>query len=407
MDIMRLRSIVPSLGLTVLLAACGTGENPAVPGGAAAPPSVVPDLDAIAANLVRSARVAEGDVVLIIGSVRDLELLENLVIEVQKLGGSPLLSIGSERVARRSFDEVPERYDTLPPQWMRISSSEADVIILVDQSETPDLLAHVPPSRIQARGRAVTPFNREALRRGVRTVEVGNGLYPTHARAARFGLTRDELAAYFWNGLAADPAMLLERGQQLRPILAASREVRVTHPNGTDVTFQLDTRDIFINDGAISEADQAAGGVNVLKYLPAGEIYARVRPGTGTGRVVADHYSFQGADIPGLTFELANGEITSISAPAGVEPLLAAYGTLRDGRERLTVFDIGLNPGVPATPGSRVLTFVPAGMVTLFFGNDSWAGGTNTPPFSISPYLSGATVTIDGRVIVENGALQL
>ncbi|CAN5713339.1 hypothetical protein BH23GEM9_BH23GEM9_33590 [soil metagenome] len=402
---MSLRSLVCYLCLILSAAGCGASDNPSDT-GAGAPPSVAPDLDAIAANIVRAARVGEGDAVLLTGSVRDLELLENMVIEVEKLGGSPLLVISSERMTRRSFDEVPAIYDTMPPRWSTVTARSADVIISVDPSETPDLLAHVPPARVQARSRAAAPFQVEMFQRGIRLVDIGNSLYPTHARAARFGLSRDELARYFWNGLAADPAMLLQRGQQLKPIFAGAREVRITHPNGTDLTFALDTRDIFINDGAISDEDLAAGGINLAKYVPAGEIYARVQPGSARGRIVVDYY-FQGRDIEGLTIEVENGEIMSITAPSGVDPLLAAYGSDRDGRERLTVFDIGLNPGITASPDSRVRAYMPAGMVTLFFGNDIWAAGTNSASFGLFPHLTGTTVTIDGSVIVDNGELRL
>jgi aminopeptidase len=404
-SLMRLRHEMLCISLLVLI---GCGADDGASATAAAPPrGAAPDLGAIAASVVRSMRVQEGDAVLVSGSVRDLELLEDIVIEVQKAGGHPLLSIGSERIVRRSYDDVPAQYDTLAPQWTRIVSQEVDVIITVDAVETPDLLAHVPQARLQARSRANQPFNMQLFQRGVRSTELGNGMYPTHARAARFGLTRDELARYFWDGLATDPDVLRQRADRIRPVLAQAREVRVTHPNGTDLTLRLDVRDIYVNDGAISDSDLASGGIDVVKYLPAGEIYARVMPGSANGRVVVDHLSFQGRDIQGLTLDIANGVITSMNAPDSGEALLAAYGNEKDGREQLTVFDIGLNPGIPAEPGSRVLAYMPAGMVTLFFGADFWAGGANASAFTLNPHLAGTTVTIDGRVVVENGSLKL
>ena len=402
---MRLRSAVPCLGFVLLVTACGAGENPAVTADAAAPSAATPNLDAIAANVVRSMRVGEGDVVAITGTVRDLELLEDLVTETRKAGGSPALFLTTERIVRRSYDDVPEKYDALPPQWDRIMAEEADVVFVVDAGETPDLLAHVPPARVQARGRAAAPFQAQSFKRGVRVIEVGNGLYPTSARAERFGLTRDELARHFWDGLAADPEALRRTAEQLKPILTSGKQLRLTQPNGTDLTFQLDSR-TYVNDGAISDADVKAGGADVLKYIPAGELYARVVQGSANGKVVADHYDFQGKDIPGLTIEVANGKITSITAPSGVEPLLAAYGNTKDGRENLSIVDIGLNPGIPAAPGSKVLTYVPAGMITVFFGSDVWAGGTNAAPFGITQFLSGATLAVDGKAIVENGIIK-
>ena len=79
---------------------------------AAAQPS---DLQAVARNLVQAGIVKSGDKVLITGSVRDETLMEHIAIEAMKAGGQPMISLASERLTRRSYDEVPPSYDTLPP----------------------------------------------------------------------------------------------------------------------------------------------------------------------------------------------------------------------------------------------------------------------------------------------------
>ncbi|MDA0803963.1 MAG: hypothetical protein O2819_09495 [Planctomycetota bacterium] len=49
------------------------------------------------------------DIVLIEGGSRDIELLENLAIEVRKLGGEPMISIGSDRLSRAQPPDVHRR----------------------------------------------------------------------------------------------------------------------------------------------------------------------------------------------------------------------------------------------------------------------------------------------------------
>src|SRR5947199_10226003 len=73
------------------------------------------DLQAVARNLVQAGMVKTGDKVLITGSVRDETLMEHIAIEAMKVGGQPMISLASERLTRRSYDEVPASYDTLPP----------------------------------------------------------------------------------------------------------------------------------------------------------------------------------------------------------------------------------------------------------------------------------------------------
>ena len=69
------------------------------------------DMRSVARNLVQAGMVKPGDKVLINGSLRDAALLEDIAIEVMKVGGHPLITLSSDRLLRRSFDEVPARFD--------------------------------------------------------------------------------------------------------------------------------------------------------------------------------------------------------------------------------------------------------------------------------------------------------
>jgi hypothetical protein len=44
------------------------------------------------------------------------------------------------------------------------------------------------------------------LKRGVRTIEIGNNLYPTSWRAERYGMSEDDLSKMFWSGVNTDYA---------------------------------------------------------------------------------------------------------------------------------------------------------------------------------------------------------
>src|ERR1051325_2148867 len=72
-----------------------------------------PNLEAVARNLVQAGMVKTGDKVLITGSVRDAALMEDIAIETMKAGGQPMITLGSERLTRRSHDEGPGSFDTL------------------------------------------------------------------------------------------------------------------------------------------------------------------------------------------------------------------------------------------------------------------------------------------------------
>ena len=71
------------------------------------------DLEQLAQRLVtQSAGVKEGDVVLVTGGAQDQELLEDIAVNVRKAGAFPLVAIDSDRMAKRMYTDVPEKYDT-------------------------------------------------------------------------------------------------------------------------------------------------------------------------------------------------------------------------------------------------------------------------------------------------------
>src|SRR5206468_1111688 len=60
------------------------------------------DYRSVAEKVVgQSAGVQDGDLVLISGSDEDLPLLEDIAVEVRKRGGSPLVTVASQRLGRR------------------------------------------------------------------------------------------------------------------------------------------------------------------------------------------------------------------------------------------------------------------------------------------------------------------
>ena len=60
------------------------------------------------------ARVHDGELVQLAGCPADIELLEDLAVAVRQQGSDPLITLGSDRLARRLYDDVPARLDAHP-----------------------------------------------------------------------------------------------------------------------------------------------------------------------------------------------------------------------------------------------------------------------------------------------------
>ena len=354
--------------------------------------------------VTQNAGVKQGDLVLIFGSDEDLPLLEDIAIQVRKQGASPLVSVGSNRLSRRMYDEVPAQYDGQAPAMMMQLGGIVDVIIATESGEGRTLQG-VDPKRIAAQAKAFAQVSNLMRKRGVRSVSLGNGLYPSAERAEQFGLSREELADMMYGGVDADYQALRTSGQQVRKVLAAGKEVRITNPNGTDFKVGIAGRPITVNDGIISAEDRKMGGAATSVWLPAGEVYLTPVPGTGDGTVVADQFFFQGKPIEGLRLVFKGGKLTSMTAKDGLEPLQATYDAAGPGRDALGVIDIGINPGIKSPERSPVHVWGKAGTVTVMVGNNTWAGGDNEVSFAIPAYSPGSTLTVDGKPLVLEGKL--
>ena len=132
-------------------------------------------------------------------------------------------------------------------------------------------------------------------------------------------------------------------------------------------------------------------------------MFIRPVPGTAEGKIVVHRYDCQGKPIENLTLTVKGGRVVNMTAASGIEPLRATWNAAPEGRDLVGVIDFGINPNVTFPAGSQMDAWVPAGMVTLSVGNDTWAGGTNNVGFGLTTFLPGSTVTIDGKPIVENG----
>lgn len=419
------KPLIPStLACALLLAACNQAPQDAVataasdpvaaPAAAAAPatdpaaPTV--DVEQLAERIVtQSAGVKEGEVVVISGLSRDADLLEALAVAVRKQGAFPMLMYASERLSKRLFFDVPPKFDSQVDPAGLAMAKVVNVTINVGNDQTVDLFEGADPARMAVRGAAGMKMGEAFRAAGIRSVDIGNGLYPAAWRAERMGLEQAALSKMFWEGLNVDYTSLQARAGEVEAKLATARDVHVTHANGTDLRFSIAGRKVVSSDGLISEADRKAGGAALAVYLPAGEVMTTAVPGSASGKLVESLNYYRGKPIENLTMDFAGGKLVSMTGSgAGFADFKAAYDAVQaPGKDLFGVFDMGINPNITLPADAKIGNWVPAGTVSVGFGTDIWAGGSNTAPFDHYVNLSGATVTLDDAVAVDKGALKL
>ncbi len=362
----------------------------------------------IAITLVEQcANIQAGDFVRISGGAQDAPLLEKLAIQVRKKGAFPLVLLSSGNAAKMYYEEVPPKYDSQSPAFALELANLITANIVISNGSPPDLLKGVSVERRVTVAKAGAPYGRRLMERNVRQVFLGNGLYPTEASADQFGITKAALAEIFWNGINTDYDELSKICQSVESILAKGNKVHITTPDGTDLTVGIANRPILSSDGIIPDTEAARGGASGIVYLPAGEVYVTPVKGTANGQVVLKNFFFQGEEIKDLKLTFVDGSLTNMTASSGLATLQQFYDAASQGKEEFAFVDIGINPDVVIPEGSRMLGWMPAGMVTVGIGGNSWAGGDNISTYGLITHLKNATMMIDGEALVSSGKLNL
>lgn len=348
------------------------------------------------------ARVRPGELVMLVGGERDLPLLEDLAIAITKVGAHSIISYGSNRMLRRYFDEVPAALDTLSPQLRTLPIT--DLYIGTDYID-PTTFDGVDPARLAARQKADAPFRNALQTWKGRTVTLGNGLYPTPGAARQANVSLAALTAMYRAGLDVDYNALGRTAELFRAALARGKEVHLTAPNGTDLRAKIGGQTPYVSDGVISDADRAGPIAQRAAYLPAGEAYVVMTPGSATGKLVMDRMWYRNELITKLQIEVEGGKVRRLSAGSGAATLTTDYDKASSGKDQVGVLDIGLNPAIHPPAGSHIQPWSQSGVVTIAVGNNQWAGGDNTGEFGLPIQLADATLVVDGKTLVDHGKL--
>lgn len=375
------------------------------PAGKASKAPAARDLARIADLVVReSLAVKEGEFVAVYGHAHSQELLDELAVAIARQGAAPAVMSVAEKTSLRLVTDVPEKYDSMRGSFMARTAELVGASIDLDDTLDPTLFKSVPAPRLVAVQQAYHAASVARRTRKVRVVSIGNGLYPSDERARLLDVPRPELEKLFWAALAVPPSKLAEEAAAVKRVLAAGREVRVTNPAGTDLRFSIEARPVFVSDGIV-KAEDVERGSNAT-WLPAGEVFLAPVRGTAEGKLVLERQAFGGGMVEGLTVVFEKGRVVSHTAKPS--PAYArfqeVYAAAPEGKDELGVLDLGVNRGAVRAKGA-LRSYVPAGNVTLGIGQNVWAGGEADLSYAAHFMLTGATVTVDGKPIVERGVL--
>lgn len=369
-----------------------------------------PSFDELARKIVStSVAVKPGEVVLITGGKHTVSLMEALAIEAQKAGGLVTILLNSEKVLRSRNADVDEKYIGQEPRYLAEWLRQVDVFIsLPDASDIKALDAGVSAARLTRIAKAGDFFIPMLDGMKVRGVNI---IYPTEERGKSFGLDGATYVNMIWQAMGADYKQISAQGNALRNMLQGAKAVHITSPSGTDLRFSVGNRPIFLDDGTLPpDKARSKRFLDRNVGLPSGTLFFAPVETSATGKVVVPRAQCRLEAINDISFTFRNGRMEDFKAGQNGNCFAELKSASRGATDQFGGINIGLNPAWPIHEENGAAYYPStAGLVSVSIGDNQILGGTNKAEgtFSFPFPIIGATVEIDGKVVIKDGHLVL
>ncbi|HLM90561.1 MAG TPA: hypothetical protein VK424_00670 [Thermoplasmata archaeon] len=353
--------------------------------------------------LTNTLRVRRGENVIIETWSETLPWAKPFVTEARRIGANPLmlyedeasfweaLETGSSRQTGRVGDH----------EWAALGKTSAYVFFF-GPSEWPRL--DTLPTKQTA---GVAAYNPDWYRRAAKAKIRGARLYlgrTSQLAADRWKLNlqdwRDELV----RASLVPPAEMHRMGTRIGERMRKGHLVKVSHSNGTDLSFRLGKFPSQLDDGLVDASDLKAG--NNMATIPGGVVGVAIDHTSAEGTVSGNHTTYPNSGpVTGTRWKFADGHLVAQSYDSGGQPIEAAYAKApRAGKDRLSSFSVGLNPEITNLPQMEDQEL---GAVALQIGGNLFRGGKNASPFGAWMVLKGADLTVDGKPLLQGGRIVL
>jgi leucyl aminopeptidase (aminopeptidase T) len=200
--------------------------------------------------------------------------------------------------------------------------------------------------------------------------------------------------------------------------LLTDATVHVVTPRGTDLTFRLPNARFHRNDGDASRdtvnANARTGSSRDREEeLPAGVIRTvDIADAQGVLIIPNETYpAWTGRFVGDIRFEFDNDRIVSFRTEHHQDYVDSMWALEVGQKDRIGEFVVGFNPALTTLPGHEDDGILPyfgfgEGIIRFSMGYNLESGGENDSTFLHNwLYLTDATVTADGKTIIEAGRL--
>jgi aminopeptidase len=222
--------------------------------------------------------------------------------------------------------------------------------------------------------------------------------FPTREQAQFLGVDFTTYHDLFWKSLDVDYAGVGEKALKIMNKIKGARDIAVTCPKGTKISFSANNRPIVIEDG-ISDINKRKISVN----LPAGEVFLAPVEESVNGVAIIETTFNKGMKISNLRLEFKKGRLVRVQAAKGMKAFDMAMESAHGDKDVIGEFGIGINPNVTELIGHPLIDEKVAGTVHIALGENRDFGGQNSSDLHWDMVIKNPTVKIDGDFLIRNG----
>ncbi len=359
------------------------------------------EYEALAKNVIRkSLQIKPKENVIVETWNHGLDAAREIVYQLRAAAAKPMLLLEDEDTHWRSVETLPPTKlgQVSKSEWAALDAADA-YIFLPGPADIARLRANMPKSD------SAFGYNedwyRRARRAGLRGARIALG-YVSPERASSYGLDHAAWRQMILDAASADFTAISRKGRRIADLLSRDADVEVSAPNGTRLVFRLKGRTAMNDDGVVDAQDLRASPSSFMTNVPPGQAYVAPEEESAEGVLVSDLPTpYLGSFVRGLKVTFKDGHATWTAEVNG-QAYEKSWDRATGPKDRLGAFGIGLNP---AAQSGFLQNDLASGVIEVGVGSNASFGGKNKTDFYLGTYLSGATVKIGRRTVVQDGRL--
>ena len=362
------------------------------------------DMRKIAEMVVKtSLNIQKGDCVYITGQSNNVEFMNLLAIECEKIGASSFERVNLPREAfHRVIKETPiENLKCDPKHYLSIlDETDAQIIVLSLPSKEPIKYTEEEIKKItvydESYGVLWDKITKDKIRLCAITIPGPEG---------------NEVDQLLYDSLTTDLNYLSKVGNYLKKAIddakIGAKEIHVTCQAGSDFTLNVDKDPVTLDDGILDEEDYKE---DFQVYLPGGVVCINGLKGTANGTIVIkeayDQWNKRPGVINNLKLVFESGKIVESSSDTNYKIFEDTLNDSTGEKDMLCEFGIGTNPKVNKLVYQMKVDELMHGSVHIAIGDNSHCGGKIESDLHWDFVIPKATVYIDGVCVLKDGKFQ-